>query len=49
MEVVNNLNSSDLVESKIGKSKDEIVKTQEIERKEVLLEERIPTGLSYFL
>lgn len=39
MEVVNNSNISELVESNIGKSKDEIVNTREIERKEVLLEE----------
>jgi len=39
MEVVNNSNVSELVESNIGKSKDEIVNTQEIKRKEVLLEE----------
>ena len=39
MEVVNNLSSIELIESNIGKSKDEIVNTKEIERKEVLLEE----------
>ena len=39
MEVVNNSNSSELVESNIRKSKEEIVNTKEIERREVLLEE----------